>query len=177
MARLEEAFDATGEEKLGNYEPLPYGWYNLNITKSELKDNSTKTGKFISLEFTVLDGEYKGRKVWSNLNIKNPNQVTVEIARKTLASICEACNKLQIQDTQELHGIPFQALLKIKQGSGDYPPSNSPISFKQYGEKVSNPNQGKKTDPSKTVQKPKKAETKKREIEVKVDEDSPAWDD
>ena len=38
------------------------------------------TGSYLNLTFEILDGNYKGRKVWSRLNLDNPNQQAVQIA-------------------------------------------------------------------------------------------------
>ena len=95
-----------------------------------MQDTKAKTGKFIKLEFTILDGEQKGRKIWTNLNVVNPNPVAVEIAQKELATICRACGKLTITDTMELHGIPFLGKIKVRPASGDWPASNDMVNYK-----------------------------------------------
>ena len=169
MAKLEQAFDANKEEKLGSFEPVPYGWYTVQITKSDLKDTKKKDGKYINLCFDIIDGKYKGRKIFTNLNIINQNPIAVEVARKGLASICEACDKMQVEDTEELHGIPIQVLLKIKPASGDFPPGNEPVNYKALGEKVTAA-PGKKS-PGKAAL----VKTKKKKVEV--DTESAGWDD
>jgi hypothetical protein len=52
------------------FEPLPTGWYNVVITDGEVKESKSPKnfGKpFYSLELTVTDGKYEGRKVFDNV--------------------------------------------------------------------------------------------------------------
>ena len=130
MAELGGVFDSNQHESLGSFEPIPAGDYPMAITGSSMQDTKAKTGKYIQFEFTILDGEQKGRKIWTNLNVVNPNPVAVEIAQKELATICRACGKLTITDTQELHGIPFLGKIKIRPASGDWPASNEMVNYK-----------------------------------------------
>ena len=130
MAELGGVFDSNQHESLGSFEPIPAGDYPMAITGSSMQDTKAKTGKYIKFEFTILDGEQKGRKIWTNLNVVNPNPVAVEIAQKELATICRACGKLTITDTQELHGIPFLGKIKIRPASGDWPASNEMVNYK-----------------------------------------------
>ena len=93
-------------------EPLPTGWYPVMIVGSVNKENSKKTGSFLELELQVLSGEHANRKAYERLNLDNPNEVAVNIARGTLSAICHVTGVLDAQDSQQLHGIPFQALIK-----------------------------------------------------------------
>ena len=130
MAELGGVFDSNQHEDLGAFEPIPAGDYPMAITGSSMQDTKAKTGKYIKLEFTILDGEQKGRKIWTNLNVVNPNPVAVEIAQKELATICRACGKLTITDTMELHGIPFLGKIKVRPASGDWPATNDMVNYK-----------------------------------------------
>lgn len=93
-------------------EPLPTGWYPVMIVGSVNKQNSKKTGSYLELEMQVLSGEHANRKTYDRLNLDNPNEVAVNIARGTLSAICHVTGVLDAQDSQQLHGIPFQALIK-----------------------------------------------------------------
>lgn len=93
------------------FEPVPTGHYKVNITKSEEKPNSKGTGSYVELEMTIIDGEFRGRKVFDRLNLRNPNEQAVSIAYGTLSAICHVTGRLHIQDTQQLHGVPFIAVV------------------------------------------------------------------
>ncbi len=57
---LEELMAA--EVSTGGFEPLAIGWYNGVITKTEVRPGQKAV--YISVEVSVHDEEYKGRKVW-----------------------------------------------------------------------------------------------------------------
>jgi hypothetical protein len=115
------------------FEPLPEGWYVAMVQKSELKENRAKTGRYIQLELSVLDGQYKGRRIFINLNIENPSEKAVEIARGELSAIAQACNVVEIRDTEMLHAIPFQILVKLEKRKDNSEISNVIRGYKPYG--------------------------------------------
>jgi hypothetical protein len=107
------AFDANSVEPSTPFAPLPAGDYPAWITKSEMKDTSTG-GQQLVLEFAILDGEAKDKKLWDRLNLVNTGpkaQQTMEIAQRTLSAICRAAGVMNLQDSEQLHGIPM--LLKV----------------------------------------------------------------
>lgn len=134
MAQLGKAFDSSQHDDMGDFDPIPAGQYPMIIDESSVEDTAKKTGKYIKFRFKVINGEFKGRFVWTNLNIINPNPVAVEIAQKELATICRACGKAVIQDTQELHGIPMLVKVRIIPPKGDYPAKNAPSGYKPISE-------------------------------------------
>lgn len=117
-------FDATTVAPNASFDPLPAGWYNANITGSEMKPTKDGSGAYIQLELTVLDGQFANRKVFDRLNVQNSSQVAQEIAYATLSSICHATGVIQVQDTSQLHGIPIEVKLSVQAASGDYEASN-----------------------------------------------------
>lgn len=117
-------FDAATVAPNASFDPLPAGWYNANITASEMKPTKDGSGAYIQLELTVLDGQFANRKVFDRLNVQNTSQVAQEIAYATLSSICHATGVIQVQDTSQLHGIPMEVKLSVQAASGDYEASN-----------------------------------------------------
>lgn len=111
------------------FEPLPAGWAIAEITNTENRETRSGTGHYIKVEFTILehldaDVTFAGRKVWANLNYDNPNPKAVEIAQTDMASIAHAVGKPNASDTEEWHGIPLEIYLTIRDGGGEYSPSN-----------------------------------------------------
>ena len=113
MAQI-QSFDSSKYDDMSDFTALPSGEYPVQITNSDIKLTKAGTGKYIWLEMTVLNGEFKGRKAFSNLNIENPNPQAVEIAQKELATLCRATNILNLVDTNQLHKIPFIVKLSVK---------------------------------------------------------------
>lgn len=131
-------FDATTvAPDTGTGDPIPAGWYNVMIDESEAKPTKAEGGVRLSLRFTVLDGQYAGRKIFTGLNIRNANPVAQEIAYKQLSAICHAVGILQVQDSQQLHGKPLKVRVKVKPASGDYEASNDITAYKNINEQVS----------------------------------------
>lgn len=112
MATLE--FNAHEVEPMAALEAVPAGKYNVVITESEIKPTKNKNGHFLELTFEIIDGELKGRKVWGRLNLDNPNQQAVQIARSELSAICRAVNVMQPKDSAELHNLPLEINVRCK---------------------------------------------------------------
>lgn len=129
MALLQ--FNAAEVEPSTPYEAIPAGWYNVKIADSSMEDTKSGNGEYLKLELEVLDGPHQGRKLFDRLNLKNPNAQAVEIAQRTLSSICHAVGLLKVNDSTELHGKPLQA--KVKLGEYDGMPSNEVAGYKPAG--------------------------------------------
>lgn len=99
-------FDANTVEPV-NFDALPAGKYLASIVESELVATKKGDGHYLKLAFAVLEGQYKNRRVYTNLNLRNPNAQAVEIARGQLSALCRAINVMTPKDSQELHGIPL----------------------------------------------------------------------
>ncbi len=124
MVRFNSTFEAGSVEPREPMEVLPAGKYLCHITESEMKDTKTGNGQYLQLTLEVLEGEFATRKLWERLNLVNPNQTTVDIAQRTLSSICRAAGVMNVTDTEELHHKPMMVKVKIKPARGDYDESN-----------------------------------------------------
>jgi hypothetical protein len=126
MARLPIAANTEGNnETLDDFSPVPAGDYIAMITKSEYKETKAKNGHYLQLMWKIISGEKKGRVLFDNLNLDNPNEVAVNIANKALNSICKACDKVGVQDSEELHGIPVKLTVAVQQATATNPASNN----------------------------------------------------
>lgn len=125
MARFDTSFDATSVEPTTVYELLPAGKYRAQIVESEIRPTRNGMGQYLWLMIDILDGEHKGRKIFDQLNLVNPNPTTVEIAQRTLSAICHATGKMHVSDSEELHLIPMTIQVKIKPPKNGYGESNA----------------------------------------------------
>ena len=114
MARFDTSFDATSVEPTTAYELLPAGKYRAQIVESEMRVTRNGMGQFLWLMLDILDGEQKGRKIFDQLNLVNPNPTTVEIAQRTLSAICHATGQLQVADSEQLHFRPMLVSVKFE---------------------------------------------------------------
>lgn len=133
MAKLPLQYNVEGnKEGLGDFTPLPAGEYTMAITKTQYKETKAKTGHYLQTILKVISGKNKGRVLFENLNLDNPNPIAVEIANKTLNSICQACDKVGVEDSEELHGIPMRVTLKVVPATATQPASNSVTMYKPH---------------------------------------------
>lgn len=112
-------FDAETVEPSVPFEAIPAGKYIAVITASDMKDTRSGNGRYLQLEFEIIEGEYAGRKVWTRLNIEHPNTEAVKYARADLAAICRAVNVLHPGDSVELHDLPLQITVKCRKNQDD----------------------------------------------------------
>ena len=107
-------FNALEVEPQTSMEPLPAGWYKCVISETEEKPTKAGTGSYLQLQLDVIEGQYQGRKAFDRLNLKNPNQTAVEIAQRTLSSICRAVNVNNPRDSYELCDKPLMVKVAVR---------------------------------------------------------------
>lgn len=111
-------FDATAvEPSKPRGDVIPNGKYRAHVTDSEIKPTTNGTGKYLLLVWEVLDGEYKGAKLFDRLNIVNANATAQEIAQRALSAVCHAVDVLKLTNSGQLHHKP--AIIKVKVKAGD----------------------------------------------------------
>lgn len=106
----------------GNYTPMPDGVYVVCITEEEVKPTKKGDGNYLALTMEVMDGEFKGRKLWDILNIDNPSVKARAIALKNFEQICTQIrlDPTKVADSSELKMIPFKAFVvsEVKKKDG-----------------------------------------------------------
>jgi hypothetical protein len=122
-------FNANEVEPSAPYEPIPAGWYKAVFVSSEEKPTKAQTGSYLQLSVEVIEGEFQGRKLIERLNLNNPNQTAVEIAQRTLSSICRAIGVMTPRNSSDLHDKPFMVKVAVKPADGAYSASNE---IKEY---------------------------------------------
>jgi hypothetical protein len=123
---------------------LPADDYIAHIVKSALKDAKPKAGqefggKYLELEWEVIEGEYAKRRFFDRLNIINANENAQRMANEALSAICHSVGVLDVEDSEELHFKPLLVTLIVKPGD---PIPNKP------GEKYADKNEVKKYRPA-----------------------------
>lgn len=128
-------FDARQVAPQQTFDPVPAGWYNFMIVESEMKPTSNGQGAYLQLTLKIVDGAHAGRQVFDRLNLQNQNPVASEIAYRRLSAYCHATGVIQVQDSQQLHGIPFKGRVSVRtDSSGQYDPSNEVKAVKHINE-------------------------------------------
>lgn len=139
MAKLGINFDANTVAPAQEMGPVPADHYVAAMTKSEMKVTGKKTGSYLSVEYSILEGVFKGRKIFENLNLVNPNATAVEIAHAQLSALCHATGVLMLDDSLQLHNIPFDLKVGVQpEGPGEdgkvYPARNTVMGYKNLAD-------------------------------------------
>lgn len=106
-------FDANQVKPNEGFDVLPAGEYDVVIVGSKVEPTKSGNGKLVNLELQVLTGPYQNRKLFDRLNLWNPSEKAVQIARGTLSAICRAVNVLTPKDTSELHNKPLRVKVTV----------------------------------------------------------------
>lgn len=79
---------------MSDYKLIPDGLYNVCVKNFEDRESNKSVNKnaiYTKITFEIVEGEFKNRKLWKNLNLINPNNKAVQIAYKDLKNILDAC--------------------------------------------------------------------------------------
>lgn len=117
------------------FSPIPKGEYPIIAIKSEIKENSNKTGSYIKVEFQVVNGPFQNRKLFKNFNwtttrADENGRKAVQIGKGQFSAFCRAAGILTPTDTAQLHNIPVIGVVKITPAKGDYDEGNDITDFK-----------------------------------------------
>lgn len=128
MAQLGFVFDANQVEPDAPLEAVPTGRYPVMMVESEFKQNSKKTGTLVAFKLEIIDGQYKGRRLFGNINMTNPNPEAERIGRAQFSALCRATGQMQVSDTGALHHIPMCVSVEYveprNENGKQYPASN-----------------------------------------------------
>jgi len=108
-----EGFDPTAYEDSDELQPIPQGRYTAAIVAEEYKTTKKGDGKYLQLTLEILEGKYKGRRLFDFLNLKNPNATAQEIAKRTLSKICKCVGILKPKDSSELLNKVLVVTVKV----------------------------------------------------------------
>jgi hypothetical protein len=107
-------FDATTVEPSAPTGPIPAGTYLAHAIESDLKPLKSGNGTGLALTFQILDGEFKNRRLWANLNVQHSNPEAQKIGQQQLSSLCRAVNAVKLNNSEELHFKPVKIRVKIR---------------------------------------------------------------
>lgn len=125
MAGIGMSFNSNDFAERTHVSVVPPGWYIMQIVDSKLVPTKTPGGARLNLQFKILQGDFAGRMVFQGYNVKNANPVAVNIAMEELAELSKAVGVPVWNDTEQLHGIPFNMKVKCKAEPG-YDVRNEP---------------------------------------------------
>lgn len=110
MNAIPFAFDVTNVDIfVAGGDPVPSGTYVAAIREMEVKANSkAESGHNLALQYVITEGQYKGRKVFENLNLwHKTSSAAADIAMKQLSSIGHAVGILKSGELTDLAHKPM----------------------------------------------------------------------
>ena len=116
MAQLIQAFNAQQYDPTQGGGSLPVGRHPVIIESSEVKANKANDGGYLQLNVKLIDGPQMGTTGAYRLNLYHSNPQTAEIAHRQLSAICHVIGVFNVQDSQQLHNIPFIVEVGLQKG-------------------------------------------------------------
>jgi hypothetical protein len=112
-------FDAAKVQPNEPASAVPKGEYQVIIVESEDKPTSKGDGSLLlSMVLQIVEGPFKGRKLYDRLNLWNKNEQAAKIAQGTLSAICRAVNVLTPKNSEELHNRTLTAVVDVTEYQG-----------------------------------------------------------
>lgn len=102
------------EAQTSDFSPLPAGSYVCQISNTESYYSKAQRPN-LKVTLTVQDGDYAGRKIWTNFCLD------AEVGLKILKSMAVAArhpNPNFLRDSEELHGLYVKARVTISKQEG-----------------------------------------------------------
>ena len=116
MAQLIQAFNAQQYDPTQGGGSLPVGRLPVIVESSEVKANKANDGGYLQLNLKVIDGPQTGTTGAYRLNLYHSNPQTAEIAHRQLSAICHCVGVFNVQDSSQLHNIPFIIEVGLQKG-------------------------------------------------------------
>ncbi|TQV76648.1 DUF669 domain-containing protein [Aliikangiella marina] len=117
-----------------DFDVVPPNEYPMQAVDVTLKTTNDGTGKYINVQFEIVDGEQAGRKIFQMFNIKNKSAKAVQIGVGELKSWIKACGyepsgQLLFSSVTALEGQVFVGKVGIQKQEG-YDDKNTIKAFK-----------------------------------------------
>jgi hypothetical protein len=107
MAQLIQPFNANNFDPTQGVGGLPIGKHPVIIQSSDVKATKANDGGYLQLDLLIIDGPQKGTVGAYRINLYNASQQAVDIANRQMSAISHVTGVFMIQDTAQLHNIPF----------------------------------------------------------------------
>lgn len=109
-----------GIEPQMGFDPIPAGWYPVEIERAEVMNTKQMNGKYLKMQMVVIGDSYTNRKLFANINLSNPNPKCVEIGLRELAALEIAVGD-RIKDTSLLLGKQISVRVVVGQDMNGEP--------------------------------------------------------
>ena len=155
---LDDFDDRSVAASTGVPEPVPPGEYMLQVDANELLTTKDGTGMMLKCTLVIVSGEFEGRKLFPQFNVRNKSAQAQTIGIGELKALANACGvdwEVARADTDALLYKPFRANIGFEKEQINpstnlpYPPRNRVLKYIPYDNKP--PAQPAKPAPSATA--------------------------
>jgi len=94
---------------------IPPGTYSVLIESAEIKQTENGNGHYIKLVLGILDGLYKGWKIFDRIMIQHPSAKCLAIGMKAFGAIGRAIGATELTDTSQLLNQVVVVKVRVKQ--------------------------------------------------------------
>lgn len=132
MASLGSVSFNAGDQDTSQRSTLPLGIFKLEVTESDVVPTKAGNGQILKTTIEVIEPDnFKGRKIFHNMNIANANAQAEKIGKDDLAKLIRAMGDVRAdpQDTEELHFHPFIAKVGLEKPQEGYDPRNKIVAY------------------------------------------------
>jgi hypothetical protein len=118
-------FKGNPNDRREGFDAVPAGFYLVVIKESSIQQIRDNKGELLKLKYEVVDGPYKGRIFYNNLNLwHNGNADAKAHAERSMTNICMILlGKPNVKRTEELHDKPLVVKVSVGEFRGE--PNNS----------------------------------------------------
>lgn len=116
-----------------DFEPLPAGAYEVEISNADVKDTKNGNGCYLALELTVVGPTNAGRKVWANITLKNSNAQAEQIGAGQLSALCHAAGIPVLKDSDQLFQKIVRVRLKVTPAKDGFQAKNDVTAYEAVG--------------------------------------------
>lgn len=130
------AQDYNPQQGTGQLDP---GKHKVIITKSEVTATKNNDGGMVVFTVESQEGPSQGQQMNYRINLYNASADAVRIAQQQFSALCHVVGVFYVEDTQQLHGIPFYVdvrkqknderyneIFKVYDANGNEPSKNGP---------------------------------------------------
>ena len=98
-----QQYDPNDPNKFASeFEAVPAGNYEADITQAELKDGRKRGSQYVNLRHDIVGPSYQGRVLFGRITVSNPNSQAEKIGRKQLYQLQGATGVHAIRTPQDL---------------------------------------------------------------------------
>lgn len=108
MAQLiNGAFDATQYNPAQGSGQFDVGRHKVVVESSKIDATKAGDGGMIIFGLKSIEGPSQGQTMDYRINLYNASAKAVEVAQRQFSALCHVVGIFHVQDTQQLHNIPF----------------------------------------------------------------------